>query len=79
MENKRVAEVVYDELKMVAGMQERCVLQFRGDNGGLATLETRIRDVFEDADGQFLITESGLLLALSQLVSINTKPVALFC
>ena len=79
MEKKRVAEAVYDELKMVAGMQEMCVLQLRADNGGLATLETRIRDVFEDADGQFLITESGLLLALTQLVTIDGKPVALFC
>ena len=80
MENsKPVPEAVYEELKMIAATKERCVLQFQATNGGVSTLETRLMDVFEDADGQFLLGENGFVLSLPQIISINGKPLDFYC
>lgn len=80
MENKKpVTEELYEELKMLRAMRETCVLQFRADNGGAVTVQTKIRDVFEDEEGQYLLGENGLTLQLHQLIVINGKPLENFC
>ena len=76
--NINVPEAVYEELKMLAAMQESCTLQFRADNGGVATVQTKIQDVFRDSDGDFLLMQ-GVTLRLHQLVSINVATVESFC
>ena len=78
-ENKRVGAEILDELKTMALLGEACTLQFRGTNGGMVTVQTKIRDVFEDADGQFLLTADGLSMQLHQVVAINGKPLENFC
>jgi hypothetical protein len=78
MEKNSLSEEVQEELKMLAALRETCVLQFRGDNGGVVTLKTVIRDVFE-ADGLCLLTENGILIRQQQLVSVNGKPVEYLC
>lgn len=79
MEQNRVREAVYEELKMLAALRAPCTLQFRAGNGGTATVETKILDVFEDEDGQYLLTANGLTLQLHQLIAINGKPLDFFC
>ncbi|HUQ96155.1 MAG TPA: hypothetical protein VM010_00715 [Chitinophagaceae bacterium] len=69
---------VYEELKMIAATREVCTLQFRAINGGITTLETKLKDVFEDEDGPFLLTDKGVVLQLYQLVSINGKPLEFY-
>jgi hypothetical protein len=78
MEKNSLSEAVYEELKMLAALRESCVLQFRGDNGGMITLKTIIRDVFE-ADGLCLLTENGVIIRQEQLVSLNGKPLQYWC
>jgi hypothetical protein len=78
MEKNSLSEEVQEELKMLAALRETCELQFRGDNGGVVTLKTVIRDVFE-ADGLCLLTENGILIRQQQLVSVNGKPVEYLC
>jgi len=79
MDKNTVPEQVYEELKMLALMREICTLQFRAANGGVTMLQTKVSDVFEDADGQFLLTENGLVLQLNQLISINGETLEPFC
>ena len=74
-----VSEAVYEELKMMQATGETCVLQFRTGNGGTATVATKLTDVFEDEEGQYLLTVDGLTLHLHKLIGINGKPLALFC
>lgn len=76
---KRVAEEIYEELKMLASLRQTCTLQFRADNGGTASVQTKISDVFEDEDGQYLLTGNGLTLQLHQLIAIDGKPLEYFC
>jgi hypothetical protein len=79
MQNKRVSDNVYDELKLLSALGENCVLQFRGDNGGIVAVATTIRDVFEDEDGQYLLGQNGLTLQLNRLITINGKALEQFC
>jgi len=77
--NKKVSAVIVEELKTMVLLNESCTLQFRAGNGGVSSVQTKIKDVFEDADGQYLLAENGLSLQLHQLVSINGKPLESFC
>lgn len=76
---KRVSENAYEELKMLRATGEVCELQFNAATGGVVIEETKIADVFEDADGQYLLAENGLTLHLHQLIAINGKPLEHFC
>jgi hypothetical protein len=78
MKNNSLSEDVQEELKMLAALHETCVLQFRADNGGVVTLKTVIRDVFE-AEGLRLLTENGIIIRQDQLVSVNGKPLEYLC
>jgi len=78
-EQKRVAEAVVEELKTLALLREPCTLRFRAANSGISTVHTAITDVFEDADGQYLLAANGLTLQLHQLLAINGKPLETFC
>lgn len=78
-QNEHVSNAVYEELKMLAAVRERCVLQFRAGNGGTVTVETVIQDVFEDENSQYLLAENGLTLQLHQLIAVNGTPVAPLC
>jgi hypothetical protein len=78
MEKNSLSEEVQEELKTLAALHETCVLQFRGDNGGMVTLKTTIRDIFE-ADGLCLLVENGIIIRQEQLVSVNGKPLQYLC
>lgn len=78
-ENTRVSTEVVEELQTMALLQEPCTLQFRAVNGGVVTVQTKLKDVFEDADGQYLLADNGFTLQLHQLVAINGKALAFFC
>ena len=77
--NPRVSTEIVEELHTIALLKEPCILQFRASNSGVVTVQTTLRDVFEDEDGQYLLADNGLTLPLYQLIAINGKPLASFC
>jgi hypothetical protein len=79
MESKIGFEDVYGELERIAAVGETCTVQFRGSNGGVATLQTAIRQVFEEDGDRYLITKEGVSIKMSELVAVNGQPVAHFC
>jgi hypothetical protein len=78
-EAKKVPAEIVEELKTLALLHEPCTLQFRAVNGGVSTVTTKLTDVFEDEDGQYLLASNGLTLQLHQLLAINGKPLEHFC
>lgn len=73
-ESKRVHTDVFEKVEELALLREPCTLQFYASNGGAVTVQTKIIDVFEDEDGQYLLAENGLTLQLYNLIAINGKP-----
>lgn len=73
-QNNSISNDVYEELKLLCATGGRCTLQFRASNGGLTTVETQIRDVFEDGNGRFLLGDNGFVLSMDQLVAVNGRP-----
>jgi hypothetical protein len=77
--NEGVNARLKEELEELAAVRETCTLQFRGSNGGVATLQTEIRQLFEEDNELYLITKDGLPIKLRELVAVNGKPAAHFC
>lgn len=71
---ERVSQEVFEELKELELSGISCQLQFRAANGGLLTVQTHIRHVFDDEDGQYLLGDGALTLRLHQIVAINGRP-----
>jgi hypothetical protein len=77
--NEDVNARLYEELEELAAVHEACTLQCRGSNSGVVTLQTEIRQLFEEDDEPYLLTRDGLPIKLREMVSVNGKPVAHFC
>ena len=74
--NREVNAQLYEELEELAAVHELCTLQFRASNGGVATLQTEIRQLLQVDGEPHLVTKDGLPIKLRELVSVNGKPVA---
>lgn len=76
---KPVDQEIVEELEVLSAMRQLCRLRFEGENGGTCEMRTRILGVYEDEDGVFLKTESGLPIRLDRLVQIDDKPLIKNC
>jgi len=77
--DKKVSAEVFVEIETLKLLRQSYTLQFRAPNGGISSVQTKILDVFEDEEGQYLLGEGGLTLQLNQLLSINGKPLEHLC
>ena len=77
--NQEVNSRLKEELEELAAVHETCTLQFRGSNGGVATLQTEIRHLFLEEEEPYVVTKDGLPIKLRDMVSVNGKPVAYSC
>ena len=66
-------------LEEMMDFQRTCNIKFKGDNGGIATINARLRDVHVDEVDIYIKTVDGLKIALSQLIEVNDRPAQNIC
>ena len=58
-------------LEELVDFERSCSIKFRGDNGGIAVIQTRLRDIhIGDGEG-YIKTADGLRINLNQLIDVN--------
>ena len=54
-------------------------IKFKGDNGGVATIHARLRDIhLDDRDG-YIKTADGLRINIDQLIEVNGRQAQNIC
>ena len=66
-------------LEELADFERSCDIKFRGDNGGIATIHARLRDVYVDEDESYIKTADGLRINISQLIEVNGRQAQNIC
>jgi transcriptional antiterminator Rof (Rho-off) len=69
---KPIACGFHDELLSLATLKKVSEIRYI-DNGDEKVVSDRIEDVFTKGEEEFLLTASGLIIRLDQLVSVNGK------
>lgn len=66
-------------LEEMVDFERVCNIKFTGDNGGIATIQARLRDIhIEGAEG-YIKTADGLKISIHQLIEVNGKPAQNIC
>ena len=60
-------------LEELVDFERSCNIKFKGDNGGVATIHTRLRDINLDEGEGYIKTADGLRINLGQLVEVNGR------
>jgi len=60
-------------LEELVDFERSCDIKFKGDNGGVATIHTRLRDINLDEGEEYIKTADGLRINLSQLMEVNGR------
>ena len=50
-----------------------CIIRFRADNGGVATMEAIITDLYRDEDEEFIMTDKGIRIRLSDVREVSGR------
>ena len=66
-------------LEELADFERSCDIKFKGDNGGIATIHARLRDVYVDEDESYIKTADGLRINISQLIEVNGRQAQNIC
>lgn len=66
-------------LEELVDFERNCEIKFKGDNGGIANLHTRLRDINLDEGQPYIKTADGLKIQISQLVEVNGRRVQNNC
>ena len=66
-------------LEELVDFERNCTIKFRGENGGLATINARLRDIHITDSDSYIKTADGLRINLSQLVEVNGRPAENIC
>jgi hypothetical protein len=66
-------------LEELVDFERSCEIKFRGDNGGIANLHTRLRDIYIDEGQEYIKTADGLRINISQLMEVNGRQVQNNC
>ena len=66
-------------LEELVDFERNCTIRFRGENGGLATINARLRDIHIADSDSYIKTADGLRINLSQLVEVNGRPAQNIC
>ena len=60
-------------LEELVDFERICDIKFKGDNGGVATIHTRLRDIRLDEGEEHIKTADGLKINLSQIMEVNGR------
>ena len=66
-------------LEELVDFEGNCSIKFRGDNGGIAVIQTRLRDIHIEEGGGYIKTADGLRINLNQLIEVNGRSAQNFC
>ena len=66
-------------LEELADFERSCSIKFKGDNGGIATIRARLRDVYLDDGEAYIKTADGLKIMISHLIEVNGRPAQNIC
>lgn len=66
-------------LEELVDFERHCEIKFRGDNGGIANIHTRLRDINLDEGEEYIKTADGLRININQLVEVNGRQVQNNC
>jgi len=64
----------YDRLEAWATMQTVCSIVFKDEDGRQQTLSAKIEDVYTKDKIEYLRTDTGLIIRLDALLSVNDIP-----
>ena len=60
-------------LEEMVDFERNCSIKFKGDNGGVATIHARLRDINLDDGQEYIKTADGLRINISQLMEVNGR------
>ena len=60
-------------LEELVDFERSCNIKFRCDNGGVAIIHTRLRDISLDEGEGYIKTADGLKINISQLMEVNGR------
>ena len=60
-------------LEELVDFERSCNIKFIGDNGGVASIHARLRDINLDEGEKYIKTAHGLRINLSQLMEVNGR------
>lgn len=66
-------------LEELVDFERSCSIKFRGDNGGIAVIQTRLRDIDSEGAEGYIKTAEGLRINLKQLIEVNGRPAQNIC
>ena len=66
-------------LEELADFERSCSIKFKGDNGGIATIQARLRDVYLDDGEAYIKTADGLKISISHLIEVNGRQAQNIC
>ncbi len=64
-------EKFIEYLEEIVDLKKSCSIRFKAENGGVASIETRLYDVNLDSNDGYVKTAEGLKIPLSHLVEVN--------
>lgn len=65
-------------LEELVDLEKSCLIKFKGNNDGISTIQTRLRDINMDEDG-YIKTADGLKINISQLIEVNGRQAQNIC
>lgn len=66
-------------LEELVDFERNCSIKFRGDNGGIAIIQARLRDIHAEEGEGYIKTGDGLKINLNQLIEVNGRPAQNIC
>ena len=66
-------------LEELADFERSCEIKFKGDNGGIASIHSRLREVFLGEEASYIRTADGLKINISQLIEVNGRQAQNIC
>ena len=69
----------YDELEAIATLKQQASIHYRQTDGTSAIAEGKITNLYTKNKEEFLELDTGFVLRLDYLISVNGKPLANYC
>ena len=66
-------------LEELAHLRRSCSIKFTGGNGGIAFIQTRLKDVYPGKEEGYIETSDGLKISISRLIEVNGRQAQNFC
>lgn len=66
-------------LEELVDLEKGCSIKYKADNGGIAIIRTRLRDINIDGEEGYIKTADGLRINISQLIDVNGRQAKNIC